>query len=251
MTSSACAMPRRFGSENGEPGGGLWIDGAGGASRRQAPAPASPPGEQREPPCGRWRRCLPPGRHLCSRQRSARERPLEPLVDALRTLGADITYLGNEDFALRNHDRPLTGGTVRIDGTLSSQFVTALLMLALVFGLYPSGRRTGFGPLPGDHPPLPGSFGVDAVLARIPKAHRPSGALVAPGHLPVERTRPPPPPPVPLRHLPGAVRVTGVGRDGMQGDVAFFGLVPAGAGAVLQRTGTKARNAEGGTLRRP
>ncbi len=59
------------------------------------------------------------------------ERPIGDLVDALRACGADIDYLGKEGFPpLRIRGTGLNGGTVRIKGNISSQFLTALLMSA-------------------------------------------------------------------------------------------------------------------------
>ena len=58
------------------------------------------------------------------------ERPIGDLVDALRQLGAQITYLANEGFPpLSIQPAHLkSGGVVRIKGNVSSQFLTALLM---------------------------------------------------------------------------------------------------------------------------
>ncbi|GGP57688.1 3-phosphoshikimate 1-carboxyvinyltransferase [Shewanella saliphila] len=59
------------------------------------------------------------------------ERPIGDLVDALRQLGADVTYLKNEGFPpLTINATGLNGGDVEIAGDLSSQFLTALLMVA-------------------------------------------------------------------------------------------------------------------------
>lgn len=59
------------------------------------------------------------------------ERPIGDLVDALRDLGADIHYLKNENFPpLTINATGLNGGDVEISGDLSSQFLTALLMVA-------------------------------------------------------------------------------------------------------------------------
>ncbi|MCE9678418.1 3-phosphoshikimate 1-carboxyvinyltransferase [Shewanella sp. AS1] len=59
------------------------------------------------------------------------ERPIGDLVDALRILGADIQYLKNEGFPpLTINATGLNGGDVEIAGDLSSQFLTALLMVA-------------------------------------------------------------------------------------------------------------------------
>ncbi|MEO8165006.1 MAG: 3-phosphoshikimate 1-carboxyvinyltransferase, partial [Betaproteobacteria bacterium] len=58
------------------------------------------------------------------------ERPVGDLVDALRSLGADIRYLGNEGYPPLEI-RPATiraEPMVRVRGAVSSQFLTALLM---------------------------------------------------------------------------------------------------------------------------
>lgn len=60
------------------------------------------------------------------------ERPIADLVDALRELGADITYLGVEGFPPLGI-RPATihsAGKISVRGDVSSQFLTALLMAA-------------------------------------------------------------------------------------------------------------------------
>lgn len=60
-----------------------------------------------------------------------RQRPIGPLVEALRTMGASIDYLGEEGFPpLRIMGTALGGGTVNIDAGISSQFVSALLLVA-------------------------------------------------------------------------------------------------------------------------
>lgn len=61
-----------------------------------------------------------------------KHRPIGILVDALRTLGADITYEGEEGFPpLRIVGRnDLEGGELTIAGNVSSQYISALLMIA-------------------------------------------------------------------------------------------------------------------------
>lgn len=59
------------------------------------------------------------------------ERPIGHLVDALKQWGADIQYLNDEGFPpLAIHGKALHGGSVTVDGSISSQFLTALLMVA-------------------------------------------------------------------------------------------------------------------------
>ncbi len=59
------------------------------------------------------------------------ERPIGHLVDALRQLGAEITYLKAENFPpVRVTGTGLRGGEVSIRGDISSQFLTSLLLSA-------------------------------------------------------------------------------------------------------------------------
>lgn len=58
-------------------------------------------------------------------------RPIGPLVEAIRQLGGDITYLEKEGFPpLRIKGKNLKGRTISIDASVSSQFASALLMAA-------------------------------------------------------------------------------------------------------------------------
>ena len=62
------------------------------------------------------------------------QRPIKDLVDVLKTLGADINYKKNEGFPpLQIKGKQLTGGAVEINGSVSSQFITALLLVAPYF----------------------------------------------------------------------------------------------------------------------
>ncbi len=60
-----------------------------------------------------------------------RKRPMKGLIEALRSLGADIRCPGEEGFfPLEIHARGLRGGRVAIDARESSQMLSALLMVA-------------------------------------------------------------------------------------------------------------------------
>ena len=65
------------------------------------------------------------------------ERPIGDLVDALRQLGADVAYLGNDGFPpLQLKPAAIkAGGRVQIRGNVSSQFLTALLMALPLTGV--------------------------------------------------------------------------------------------------------------------
>ncbi|MBP8227419.1 MAG: 3-phosphoshikimate 1-carboxyvinyltransferase [Pararheinheimera sp.] len=59
------------------------------------------------------------------------ERPIGHLVDALLQWNADIEYLQHKDYPpLRIRGKALSGGKISIDGSVSSQFLTAVLMTA-------------------------------------------------------------------------------------------------------------------------
>lgn len=60
-----------------------------------------------------------------------KERPIGHLVDALTQLNADIEYLENADYPpVKIIGKTLSANTVKIDGSISSQFLTAILMIA-------------------------------------------------------------------------------------------------------------------------
>lgn len=59
------------------------------------------------------------------------QRPIKPLVDALVKLGAKITYLGMEGCTpIKIQGTALKGGDIEMDAAISSQFITALLLIA-------------------------------------------------------------------------------------------------------------------------
>ena len=59
------------------------------------------------------------------------QRPIKVLVEALRALGAEISYLENEGFPpLKIIGKPLTEDRVKINGNISSQYISALLLIA-------------------------------------------------------------------------------------------------------------------------
>jgi len=75
--------------------------------------------------------CTGTGEYILRGEPRMEERPIGPLVVSLRQAGADIDYLKNEGYPpLRICSRGLHGGRVRIDGSLSSQFLSALLLAA-------------------------------------------------------------------------------------------------------------------------
>jgi len=59
------------------------------------------------------------------------ERPIQILVEALVQLGAEIEYLGKEGYPpIRIHGKPWEGKRIRIPANISSQYISALLLIA-------------------------------------------------------------------------------------------------------------------------
>jgi|HubBroStandDraft_3_1064219.scaffolds.fasta_scaffold01121_7 3-phosphoshikimate 1-carboxyvinyltransferase len=107
---------------------------------RLTPPPAPPAGEVEIHcgNCGTMLRLLTaalsvlPGRFRLDGVERLRQRPVGPLVEALRRLGADVGYAGRTGFApLRIAGASLRGGSTRLDAGESSQYLSALLLAAL------------------------------------------------------------------------------------------------------------------------
>ena len=156
------------------------------------------------------------------------ERPIGDLVDALRSLGADIRYLGNEGYPPLEI-RPATPGSeskVQVRGDVSSQFLTALLM-----ALPLAGRRITIEVI-GELISKPYIDITLNLMARFGVAIERDGwssftipthsRLVSPGDLFVEGDASGASYFLAAGAIGGGpVRVEGVGRGSIQGDVGF------------------------------
>ena len=68
--------------------------------------------------------------HIITGTERMRHRPIAILVDALRRMGADIEYAGETGYPpLRIKGKTLDGGLLEVPGNISSQFISALLMI--------------------------------------------------------------------------------------------------------------------------
>ena len=80
-----------------------------------------------------------PGIRTITGTQRMQQRPIRILVDALRELGAQIEYAGNEGFPpLRITGTELKGEEISLAGGVSSQYISALLMIGAVL---PKGLR--------------------------------------------------------------------------------------------------------------
>ena len=163
------------------------------------------------------------------------ERPIGDLVDSLRALGARIDYLGNDGYPpLELHPgRLVAQRPIRVRGDVSSQFLTALLLAAPMIG----------GPADAADAPLVievdgeliskpyveitlalmARFGVEVVREGWARFSVPPGARYrSPGSVHVEGDASAASYFLAAGAIGGGpVRVTGVGRASIQGDVAF------------------------------
>jgi len=160
------------------------------------------------------------------------ERPIGDLVDALRHLGCDIRYASKEGYpplaigASGGH----AGGRVPIRGDMSSQFLSALLLsLPVAAGASKTATTIALTTPLISRPyveittNLMGRFGVcvdthDPMTFRVDPTH----GYVSPGAIHVEGDASSASYFLAAGAIGGGpVRVTGVGRDSIQGDVAF------------------------------
>ena len=73
------------------------------------------------------------GTHILTGTERMQQRPIQILVNALRELGAQIEYAGKEGFPpLRIHGTELKGNELTLKGNVSSQYISAWLMIGPV-----------------------------------------------------------------------------------------------------------------------
>ena len=71
------------------------------------------------------------GEFILTGEPRMKERPIGHLVNALNQLNADINYQENQDYPpIKIRGKALSANSVSIDGSISSQFLTSILMIA-------------------------------------------------------------------------------------------------------------------------
>ncbi len=184
------------------------------------------------------------------------ERPIGDLVDGLRQLGADITYLGNEGYPPLHlkpaHIQP--GGVVKVRGDVSSQFLTGLLMALPLTG------ETVVVEVVGELISKPYIEITLATMARFGVVVerdgwqrftiKASSRYVSPGTIYVEGDASSASYFLALGAIGGGpVRVEGVGQESIQGDVKFAeALAKMGAQIAMGPNWMEARAPESGLV---
>lgn len=156
------------------------------------------------------------------------ERPIRDLVDALGTLGAEIRYVETEGYppvTIRAHG--LEGGEVSVRGNISSQYLTALLICAPYCKSHLKIRVEGeliSEPYVAMTLSVMRRFGLNVEWpAGYPyEFDVPHGVFSSPGDFFVEGDASSASYPLAAAAISGShVKVLGVGRNSIQGDVAF------------------------------
>ncbi len=155
------------------------------------------------------------------------ERPIGDLVDALRQAGADIRYLGAEGYPpLEIFPGKITGGTISVRGNVSSQFLTALLMALPLAGMKTRVEVVGdliSKPYIEITLNLMARFGVTVQREDWQAFTIPAGSrYISPGELWVEGDASSASYFLAAGAIGGGpVRVEGIGKQSIQGDVRF------------------------------
>ncbi|MBL8449394.1 MAG: bifunctional 3-phosphoshikimate 1-carboxyvinyltransferase/cytidylate kinase [Dechloromonas sp.] len=168
------------------------------------------------------------------------ERPIGDLVDGLRQLGARVDYLENEGFPpLRLAPASIRpGGVLRVRGDVSSQFLTGLLMALPLTGVETVVEVVGdliSKPYIEITLATMRRFGVEVQRQGWQRFTVPAGSrYVSPGTIYVEGDASSASYFLALGAIGGGpLRVEGVGRDSIQGDVRFAEAL-AQMGAVIE-----------------
>lgn len=177
--------------------------------------------------------CLGQGEVTLTGEPRMKERPIGHLVDALNAIGADVHYLEAEGYPpLHIKGTGLAGGDVNIDGSISSQFLTALLMAA------PFARQDTCITIKGDLVSKPyiditlaimAQFGVEVQNDNYQRFVVPAGQHYhSPGHFMVEGDASSASYFLAAAAIKGGeVKVTGIGRNSVQGDIQFADALAA------------------------
>ena len=164
------------------------------------------------------------------------ERPIRDLVDALRSLGADIEYRETEGYPpVKIRAAGLEGGDVEVNGNISSQYLTALLICApyckAPLHIHVKGELIS-APYIELTMDVMRAFGIEVRHENLRDFYVPQGVYVAPEDFMVEGDASSASYPLAAAAIAhGKVRVLGVGHKSSQGDVAFV--------LVLRKMGVK------------
>lgn len=176
--------------------------------------------------------CLGNNNIILTGEPRMKERPIKHLVDALRQGGANITYLESEGYPPLHLQGGFIGGKITVDGSVSSQFLTALLMAS------PLAKQDTEITISGDLVSKPyiditikmmATFGVHVDNHHYQKFTIKAGqSYISPKHYLVEGDASSASYFLAAAAIKGGtVRVTGIGKNSLQGDTQFAKVLEA------------------------
>jgi len=187
--------------------------------------------------------CLSQGTFTVDGDAQMRERPIDHLVKALNNLGAQITYLGEPGYPpLKVTGGGLRGGHTTIEGNISSQYLTSLLLTL------PLCREDSVIDVIGEQVSKPYLDITLDIMSRygVQASHEEYQRFKIPGRQQYQS---------PTTYLVegdassasyffaaaairgGTIRVNGIGKDSVQGDIQFLDVLEA-MGAEVRREET-------------
>lgn len=182
--------------------------------------------------------CLSDGEFELTGEPRMEERPIGSLVNSLRQAGAEIEYLKNKDYPpLLIKGTGLKGGNVNIDGSVSSQFLTAFLMAAPMANT--DTKITIIGELVSKpyieitlH--IMKQFGIEVGHDNYQSFHiKGQQTYTAPGDFLVEGDASSASYFLAAAAIKGGkIRVTGIGKNSIQGDIHFADVIEAMGGKI-------------------
>lgn len=183
--------------------------------------------------------CVGQGEYVLTGEPRMKERPIAHLVEALQAIGADVSYLDNPGYPpLLIKGGELKGGDVEIDGSISSQFLTAFLMAAPLFSGDTQIKIKGelvSKPYIDITLHLMKTFGIEVLHDNYRDfSIKGNQAYLSPKHFFVEGDASSASYFLAAAAIKGGkVKVTGVGKNSIQGDIRFADALKA-MGAVIK-----------------
>lgn len=181
--------------------------------------------------------CNSSGTYVMTGEPRMYERPIKHLVNSLLEAGAEIEYLGEEGYPpLKIRGKSLKGCLLHIDGSVSSQFLTALLMSSPFFKNDTKIEILGelvSKPYIDITIKMMKDFGVDVINNDYHSFEIKAGQKYrSPGNFLVEGDASGASYFLAAGAINGSIRVTGLGSNSIQGDIRFVDVLKA-MGAIV------------------
>lgn len=187
------------------------------------------------------------GSSVLTGNKRMKSRPVGPLVDALRSNGAEIQYLEDEGSLPLSIEasRGLEGGDINLAATVSSQYVSSILMCAPYAKKPVTLRLHGGKPISQPYidmtTAMMASFGIQVARSTVEAHtyHIPQGQYTNPGEYDVESDASSATYPLAVAAITGTTcTIPNIGSGSLQGDSRFAVDVLKPMGCMVKQTGS-------------